>query len=322
MSGRVDERSAVRPLGAVAGVLAVAAAFSLAAFPAPVAGVLAVALVLVLAVAWARLVRDLHVVRTADGIALIYDIAGPEGERVRVLRQGGVYQSATWRGARRFEPVFAYHRAFDCAFDLVDGARPVAAADRAVPGGCAIAALAFGGGGYAWPKHALTEHPDLALDVVEIDPAVTAAARRWFFLDELERIAGGRLRLITADARAYLESADAPVYDIIVSDVFRGAEPVRALATVGAARAVARHLAPDGVYLMNVVSTREGSDLGFLRDEVATLLEVFACVRVVPAEDDDFGGEDNYLVVASDRAFDLAGAVPFDDGFLGSPIAD
>ncbi|MFR3451637.1 MAG: hypothetical protein ACLTSX_08770 [Collinsella sp.] len=67
--------------------------------------------------------------------------------------------------------------------------------------------LVMGGGGYAYPKHALTAHPALDMDVVEIDPSITRLARRWFFLDELERIAADRLRLITADARTFISQA-------------------------------------------------------------------------------------------------------------------
>ena len=46
------------------------------------------------------------IVRTHAGRVRVKTVRGAHGERVRVLQQGGVYQSATYLGKRRFEPVF------------------------------------------------------------------------------------------------------------------------------------------------------------------------------------------------------------------------
>ena len=108
----------------------------------------------------------LQLVHTRVGIARVKGIRGEHGEKIRVLQQGGVYQSATYVGERRFEPVFAYYRAFDAMFE----AEPVLCA---ASGHGVERVLMLGGGGYAYPKHALTQHAGLVMDVVEIDPAVT-----------------------------------------------------------------------------------------------------------------------------------------------------
>lgn len=300
---------ALRIVAAVAVTLAAALAFYMARLPVP--AILVLVALIVAGVVYLSL--DVHAARTAQGRALIYT-RRVAGTPMRVLRQGGVYQSATYLGPRRFEPVFAYHRAFDVMFDQEESLRAA--------GGHGIRrVLALGGGGYAWPKHALTEHPGLVMDVVEIDPAVEQVARRWFFVDELKEIAGDRLRLVVADGREYLKGASA-CYDAVVNDTFVGAVPARRLSTVEAARAVRNSLVPDGVYLTNVVSAGEGSDLTFLRDEVATLATVFKRVFVLPATDDELGGEDNYLVMATDAPVEVPEAVPFDDGFLGTVLHD
>lgn len=265
------------------------------------------------AVAWVK--ADAHLVRTRSGWALIRTRRLPDGTRVRVLRQGGVYQSATYLDERRFEPPFAYQRAFDVMFEAEGDMR------RARVHGLGNV-LAIGGGGYAWPKHTLCAQRDLRMDVVEIDAAVTRIARRWFFVDELERLACGRLRLIEADGRAYLEGAAPGSYDAIVNDTFAGSEPVVALATREAMQAAHACLRAGGLYLANVVSRDEGEDLSFLRDVVATCAEVFAHVWVVPATDEELGGEDNYIVIASDDAYRFEEAIPFDDSFLGNVMRD
>lgn len=257
---------------------------------------------------WLWRVRP-HLVRTTAGPALVYTARDDAGERVRVLRTGGVFQSATYLDDRRMEPVFAYYRAFGRLFELRPDARRV---------------LAIGGGGFAFPKLVAAEHPGVRTDVVEIDPAVIDLARRWFFLDEavaLAHASGGELRVICDDGRAFLEGGAGP-YDAVVLDAFVGAEPVRELATVEALRAVRRALAPGGVCLANVVSCGGGADVSFLRSVVATALMVFSHVEVALATDEEHAGEDNYLVVASDGELGLSDAIPYDEDFLGEVLLD
>lgn len=259
-----------------------------------------------------------HIVPTAHGIAFVRDRRVGR-DRIRVLSQGGVYQSATYLDERRFEPVFAYQRAFDAMFACENDMRQQS-------GHGIRRVLALGGGGYAWPKHALMHHEELQMDVVEIDPAITRAAERYFFLEELKALVGPRLRLICADGRELLNKlvrADEPTrFDAIVNDTFTGREPIRCLATVEALRAVQACLQPGGIYLANIVTRDGGTNLSFLRDEVATACEVFRYVWVLPATDEDLGGEDNYLLAASDADLALVGAIPFDEEFLGAPLHD
>lgn len=250
-----------------------------------------------------------HVVRTMSGVALVYTTRDASGGRVRVLRTGGVYQSATHLGARRMEPVFEYYRAFGRLFDLRPTARQL---------------LAIGGGGFAFPKLVAAEHPGVRTDVVEIDPAVVHIARRWFYLDDavaLARAGSGDLQVICDDGRRFLEREPGP-YDAVVLDAFVGETPVRSLATVEALRLVRRALAPGGLLLMNVVSCADGTDVSFLRSVVATALVAFDHVKVVPATDDSHAAEDNYLLVASDTPIDLPDAIPFDEDFLGDVLFD
>lgn len=250
-----------------------------------------------------------HVVRTMSGVALVYTTRDASGGRVRVLRTGGVYQSATYLGARWMEPVFEYYRAFGRLFDLRPDARQL---------------LAIGGGGFAFPKLVAAEHPGVRTDVVEIDPAVVRIARRWFYLDDavaLARAGSGDLQVICDDGRRFLEREPGP-YDAVILDAFVGETPVRSLATVEALRLVRRALAPGGLLLMNVVSCADGTDVSFLRSVVATALVAFDHVKVVPATDDSHAAEDNYLLVASDTPIDLPDAIPFDEDFLGDVLFD
>ena len=97
-------------------------------------------------------------------------------------------------------------------------------------------------------------------------------------------------------------------------------EPVRELATVEALRLVRGSLNPRGIYVANIVSANEGSDVTFLRDCAATALEVRPCPGG-PRGDTEFG-EENYLLIASDGGYAFTEAVPFDTDFLGIPLHD
>lgn len=259
----------------------------------------------------------LQLVRTKSGMARVKKVRDAAGNQVRVLQQGGVYQSATYLDERRFEPVFAYYRAFDHMFDAE-------VPKRAETGTGIDRVLMMGGGGYAYPKYALSTYPTLNMDVVEIDPSITRLARRWFFLDELERIAAGRLRLITADARAFVSQslAEGVRYDAIVNDCFAGHEPVRALATVEALCQVKVCLNPGGLYLANVVTSAGGENVDFLRDAAATAAAVFSHVHVIPCEDTSFGAEDNYLLIATDGDYAFHDELPLDEVFYGEVMRD
>ncbi len=260
--------------------------------------------------------------RTRFGLAHVFETHAPDGSPVRVLKVGGVWQSATYLDERRFQPVFEYYRAFDAVFGPEK------------PANCGQRILMLGGGGFAWPKHVLATRPSARLDVVEVDPAIIRIAYDHFFLDEaIARFdpARRRLNVICADGREYADAVSrdrgksalgGKRYDAVVNDTFLGDKPIRALATVEALRSTKACLAPGGLYLTNVVSEENGYELRFLRDFVATLLQVFANVHIIPCPDGDFGGEDNYLLAATDKARPFEGAVPFDGDFPGEPMWD
>lgn len=275
------------------------------------------------AVAAAVLVRrlrddDIYVIwRTMFGRVVVFTVED-EGEPVRVLSVKGTYQSATYLDERYADLVFDYCKRFDCMFEA---AHPV---NRV---------LVIGGGGYAYPKH-LVAHTDVArVDVVEIDPAITQIAQRYFFLDRLvveyETEETGRLNLICADGRAYLDDcarvaqtgageadleerygvADFAPYDAIVNDSFSGGETVASLACLEAARSAHGCLAPGGLYLTNVVGALEGESSLPLRRFAATLGQVFAHVYAIPCGAGELAECDNVIVVATDGECRLTGSL-------------
>ena len=229
----------------------------------------------------------------------VYETVNDDGLPIRVMDSEGAYQSATYLGEHRYELAFDYHRAYNHLFEALSPDK----------------ILMLGGGGYAYPKHVVRNHPGIRVDVVEIDPLITAIARKHFFIDELIDELGPdadrRLRLITAEAREFLDSCTER-YGAVVNDCFRGRSPVMTLASVESAWAIKRCLEPDGIYLTNIISSLEGDESYYLHSIVRTLREEFGHVWVVPCNPDVPVERANNIVIASDGPYTFSETYPLE----------
>ncbi|MGN0072242.1 MAG: spermidine synthase [Coriobacteriales bacterium] len=240
---------------------------------------------------WGRMQRDEHSYPSMFGEAEVFTMQTDDGTPVRVLYVGGGFQSASYLGRRRMEPVFEYYRGFDHMFD---------------PGIPVNRVLMLGGGGFSYPKHLLSSRPGgPSIDVVEIDPAIVQIARKHFFVDELERKhgAGGsrRLRCFEQDGLEYLRQAPPGFYDVVINDSFGGADPTVALLTRAALEEAKRCMVPGGLYLLNAVVPEVGP--GLLNTFMELLLEAFENAYAISCYDEEFAGEENWLVVGTDGSY-------------------
>lgn len=237
------------------------------------------------------------------GPAEVFSLETEDGTPVRVLYVGGGFQSVSYLGERRFEPVFAYYCALDALFQAN------LPHDR-------IALI--GGGGFSYPKHLLTTRPHTGIDVVEIDPAIIQIARDHFFVDEIEATHGpqgtGRLRTFSQDGLDFLQSAPSCTYSAIINDSFDGTAPTMHLLGPQALDQAKRCLIPQGVYLLNLVVDEDPDCPEDLEQARQTLEHVrsaltghFAHVFEQLCVDEDFGGADNHLFVATDGPHEFTG---------------
>lgn len=263
--------------------------------------------------------------RTKFGPAVVCTTTDADGRAVRLLLVGRSVQSATYVDEEyRAEPVFDYYLAFDLMFDAKPDIERV---------------LMVGGGGYAYPKHIIATRPEVHMDVVEIDPAITRIALTDFYLAEYlsDYPFGGTYDLgrICADGCDYLadlsrvaqeelggEGCDSEFarqtrrrydasfgqrYDAMVFDVFAGKKPVASLASPVAIRNAHTCLNPGGVLIANVVSTLEGPKSAFLHQYVEALEGEFAHVHVIPLSPDSTDAPDNVILLATDATWEFAG---------------
>jgi spermidine synthase/MFS family permease len=181
--------------------------------------------------------------------------------------------------------------------------------------------LMLGGGGYCVPRHLLATR-NVSVDVVEIDPGITAAARQYFFLRDEDHPG---LSIRHEDARMFLNRETEKrkgAYEAIFADVFGSWYSIPFhLTTVEAARAMSGLLDEDGILISNVISSLRGPSSGVLGGIYAALSEVFPKVLVFPAsrpQPEYAGSRQNIMLVAfkSEKTFAAAAAA-----FPGSEAA-
>jgi spermidine synthase len=231
---------------------------------------------------------------------LVIDETRPSGRRARYLMTGAANegaQSVVYPDAPD-ELASDYTRFYDLAFHYRPAAKKI---------------LMLGGGGYCVPRHLLATR-SVSVDVVEIDPGITAVARQYFFLrDE----GNPDLSIRHEDARMFINRESRQrqgAYQAIFADVFGSWYSIPFhLTTVEAARAMSELLDEDGILISNVISSLAGPGSGVLGGIYAALSEVFPKVLVFPASLpglEHAGARQNLMLVAfkSEKTFADAGA--------------
>jgi len=149
-----------------------------------------------------------------------------------------------------------------------------------------------GGGGFTLPRYLVAERPGSTAQVLEIDGALVDLVR-----NELGLVLSDDLTVTVADARLSLRRLEDNAANVIVGDAFGGLSVPWHLTTVEFIEEVDRVLAPDGVYVLNVI---DYPPLEFVRAELATLAEVFQHVAVIAQQPALIGARGgNYILVAS-----------------------
>jgi spermidine synthase len=158
----------------------------------------------------------------------------------------------------------------------------------------------IGGGGYTYPRYIETAYPGSTVHVVEIDPAVTQVAYEFLGVP-----ADSRIVPFNEDARLFFNERrwDAP-YDIIYGDAFNDLSVPYHLTTSEFAGLVHEALAPDGVYMVNIIDSYQRGE--FLRAFLNTLDQHFEHVYLFAlGEAWRSPNPSTYVVVGAKQALDI-----------------
>lgn len=168
-----------------------------------------------------------------------------------------------------------------------------------------LSVLTIGGGGYTFPRYVEEVWPGSHIDVVEIDPSVTEAAKQMFGLE-----ADTTINTFSMDARNYVDELlerkhnGEPItqYNFIYEDAFGTDNVPYQLVSKEFNDKISQILTDDGAYMVNIIETyNSGLFLGAI---INTLQQTFANVHVLS----DFSPRNapvNFVVIATKRQVDL-----------------
>lgn len=180
-------------------------------------------------------------------------------------------------------------------FEYVE--RMGAVIDRLRMPGQPLTAVHLGAGALTIPRYVEHTRPGSRQQVIELEPALVDLVREHLPLPK-----GAAIRIRIGDARAGLSRLPASMtgnVDLLVSDVYAGAQTPAHLTTVEFYTAVSHLLAPDGVLLVNVA---DGAGLPFARRQIATVRAVFAHVIVLAEVQVLKGRRFGNIVIAASHA--------------------
>ncbi|UCF34668.1 MAG: fused MFS/spermidine synthase [Phycisphaerales bacterium] len=171
-----------------------------------------------------------------------------------------------------------------------------------------IRAFFIGGGGYTFPNYLHHHFPDSHIEVSEIDPVVTEAAEVGMALKPdhpfviYDMDAGN---VVTDLIQRMERGEDVPTFDFVYGDSFNHFSVPFHLVTLEFNEKIRRLLAPDGVYLLNLIdSFHSGRFLGAVID---TMEQTFSYVRVLTSTPvtEDWRIRCTFSIVASQEPLDL-----------------
>ncbi len=179
--------------------------------------------------------------------------------------------------------------------------------DLASPAGQPLPVLHLGGGGLTLARYVAATRPGSSQLAVESEAEVADVVRRRLPLDQpgRARTRTGRIRVRVADARAVLRALPPGSFEVVVADVFAGAQTPAHLTSAEFVAAAKRVLTPSGIFAANI---GDGPPLTHARRRVATVRSVFThcCLigETAVLRGRRFG---NLVVVAADHELPVAG---------------
>jgi spermidine synthase len=175
-----------------------------------------------------------------------------------------------------------------------------------------LRALFIGGGGYTFPRYIEAIYPNSDIHVIEIDPGVTQVAYEMLGLEPDSKVVS-----YNQDARLFMEEEPVEAYDLVVGDAFNDFSVPYHLTTKEFNDRVRAWLAPDGLYMVNMIDGGRGD---FLRAYTYTLRHTFRHVYLAPVISYwRQSPRSTFVLIATDAPLDLTALEMIDAGD-GEPL--
>jgi spermidine synthase len=206
----------------------------------------------------------------------VVDTADFEGGPARVLFLDDSFSTAETPEGK---PAFDYVEKSRMAYELFPGVEN---------------ALVLGIAGGTQVKDVKEHFPNARVDGVDIDREVMEIGKEYFSLNEDERTS-----LFVEDARRYVRTTGKS-YDLVLVDTFRGTNLPYHLTTREFILELKEKMNPEGVVIVNVISSIEGKGSEVFLRVYSTFSSIFQNVIVVPVGETP-GETMNVLLIATDK---------------------
>jgi predicted O-methyltransferase YrrM len=145
--------------------------------------------------------------------------------------------------------------------------------DCVAPAGKPVRVLHLGGGALTMARYVARTRPGSPQTVVDQNAGLLRMVRR-----QLPLPTGAPIEVAIGDARDTVRGRPAGTYDVVLADVYVGAQKPASVSSVEFVRDAARLLAPGGVFATNLADL---PPLAFTRVQAATLRAVFGDVCAI-----------------------------------------
>lgn len=184
-----------------------------------------------------------------------------------------------------------------------------------------IRTLHVGGGGFSLPAYLQHTRPGSLDRVLEIDGELVDVAQSELGIrlnTEAGRASG--IESVVGDARVTIGEELDDTFDVVVGDAYSGLTLPWHLTTDEFVKEIDRVLAPDGIYVMNLI---DGGDNAFARAQLRTVMETFAHGLMIIPSDEPIGARPvNQVAVFSNRPLPRLEIAPADGSLLASSEFD
>lgn len=151
--------------------------------------------------------------------------------------------------------------------------------------------LVLGGGAFTLPAYLADTYPNSSIDVVEIDPQLTAIAKKYFGYYDRPNV-----RIVNQDARAFLNT-NQKKYDLILVDVYSDTAVPFAVTTRNYAQHLARSTSEHGAAIVNVIGADTRHCAPLLRSVHQSYMTAFSSAKSLPLRDHTFQTVQNIIFV-------------------------